>query len=625
MKRIIAVSVACILACTLSVARENPGIEERLHFSAPAIEENGEYTYVTLAECSSMYTEGYPLVPYLTKTYTFPLGTKINAITVIPHQVETLALSKKIAPAPPAVVVGSGDVPQPREGTIYTQDMWYPESWYRSSITVGIERGERHTFVTVHVFPMRYNAVRNEAMYASDMKVVIDYTPPAHPLLAADAYDLLIVAPQKYVSLLEPLKEHKDSHGVSTIIETTETILSTYSGRDDAEKLKYAIKDAIEEYGIEYVLLVGGLSSPIKSDTWLVPVRYAHLSYGDEKKTLCDLYFADIYKYEDGQPVFDDWDSNGNGIFGEFSMSGRDVMDFHPDVYVGRLACRSEKEVQTVVDKIIAYETGADPSWFKRVLLAGGDTFNDISGHNFLEGEIANQAVADYLDDFQAEKIWWSEGNANQKNLVSTWGEGFGFVHLSGHGSPGVWFVKDFQQNPNGKYIWMLDVYHMPLLKNGDKLPVVVIGGCHNSMYNTSLYASLTDVLKTVIIKYILGQPYLSYYWLPIPECHGWSLVRQSGGGAIATFGFTGYGLGQIGDYNDDDIPDCIQGLGTALELRFFEAYAEKGITVLGEAWGEAVSDYVDTFDCNKDSADRKTIQDWAMLGDPSLHIGGYQ
>ncbi|RLF56546.1 MAG: peptidase C25, partial [Thermoplasmata archaeon] len=68
-----------------------------------------------------------------------------------------------------------------------------------------------------------------------------------------------------------------------------------YSGRDDAEKLKYAIKDAVEEYGIEYVLLVGGLSSPIKSDTWLVPVRYDHLSYGDEKKTLCDLYFADIY------------------------------------------------------------------------------------------------------------------------------------------------------------------------------------------------------------------------------------------------------------------------------------------------------------------------------------------
>jgi len=31
--------------------------------------------------------------------------------------------------------------------------------------------------------------------------------------------------------------------------------------------------------------------------------------------------------------------------------------------------------------------------------------------------------------------------------MVNTLGEGAGFVHLSGHGSPGVWFAKDFVQN----------------------------------------------------------------------------------------------------------------------------------------------------------------------------------
>jgi len=39
---------------------------------------------------------------------------------------------------------------------------------------------------------------------------------------------------------------------------------------------------------------------------------------------------------------------------------------------------------------------------------------------------------------------------------------------------------------------------------------------------------------------------------------------------------------------------------------------------------GDAITEYANTFDCNKDSADRKTVDDWALLGDPPLKIGGY-
>ena len=41
-------------------------------------------------------------------------------------------------------------------------------------------------------------------------------------------------------------------------------------------------------------------------------------------------------------------------------------------------------------------------------------------------------------------------------------------------------------------------------------------------------------------------------------------------------------------------------------------------------AQGAAITDYVNEFDINKVSADRQMVQQWALLGDPSLLAGGY-
>ena len=36
------------------------------------------------------------------------------------------------------------------------------------------------------------------------------------------------------------------------------------------------------------------------------------------------------------------------------------------------------------------------------------------------------------------------------------------------------------------------------------------------------------------------------------------------------------------------------------------------------------ISDYVTFFNPNRDEIDRKTVEQWVLLGDPSLKIGGY-
>ncbi|HDN96151.1 MAG TPA: hypothetical protein ENG71_03710, partial [Thermoplasmatales archaeon] len=65
--------------------------------------DNGNYCILQLENALYMYSEGYPILPYYVKTYTYPAGTKINEINVEAKKIEEIKLEKKIQPAPPAI------------------------------------------------------------------------------------------------------------------------------------------------------------------------------------------------------------------------------------------------------------------------------------------------------------------------------------------------------------------------------------------------------------------------------------------------------------------------------------------------------------------------------------------
>ncbi|KAA0009535.1 MAG: peptidase C25, partial [Thermoplasmata archaeon] len=417
---------------------------------------------------------------------------------------------------------------------------------------------------------------------------------------------------------------------------TVENIYSSYDGRDGAEKVKYAIKDALENYGIKYVLLFGGKKSyltgnwgmdgPTKSNDalWYVPVRYVALNDNAEGGYLSDLYFADIY---DANGNFSSWDTNGNGIYGEWSFKGKDKdIDFAPDLAVGRLACRSLKEVENVINKIIYYENNAyGQSWFSKMLLVGGDTFDDRDVH--CEGEVSTLWFYEqYMaDEFEKTSLFVSDGTLTFGvtspnkiagrfawiNVINEFSKGYGFVVFDGHGSPTAW-ATHFKGHASHTDPWVngMMTYNMDLLRNKDMYPVMVIGGCHNSEFNISLL----DDFKN------------PWTYQPTYECFSWHLVRMANKGAIATLGNTGLGYGQGGGYdsNGNGIPDDVEYLGGYIEDRFFNAYGTKGKDILGETWQTAILDYIATYPPMEDQTDCKTIEEWVLLGDPSLQIGGY-
>ena len=120
-------------------------------------------------------------------------------------------------------------------------------------------------------------------------------------------------------------------------------------------------------------LCVGGRKPGLKEEWWL-PVRYSYLDDKSnwERKYLSDLYFADIY---DSNKNFSSWDTNGNGIFGEWRGNKAEdaPIDLYPDVYVGRWPARNGFEVEIMVAKTIEYEnTAYNKEWFRRFVCIAG-------------------------------------------------------------------------------------------------------------------------------------------------------------------------------------------------------------------------------------------------------------
>jgi hypothetical protein len=90
---------------------------------------------------------------------------------------------------------------------------------------------------------------------------------------------------------------------------TVENIYASYSGQDDAEKVRNCIIDYYQNHNLLYVIL-GGDADPANSSDMIIPYRgfYAN-AYGEiEYNIPSDLYFSNL----DGT-----WDDNGNGIWGE--------------------------------------------------------------------------------------------------------------------------------------------------------------------------------------------------------------------------------------------------------------------------------------------------------------------
>jgi hypothetical protein len=435
----------------------------------------------------------------------------------------------------------------------------------------------------------------------------------------AVASTFVIITPAEFVDELAVLQAHKESHGITTKIVTLDEIYSgAYfppMGRDAAEQVKYFIAHAYEMWGTSAVMLVGGKD--------LMPVRFTRTCfYGENMSELyvdypSDLYYADLY-FSNGS--FCSWDSNNDSIFADKNHSGcLDTVDLVPDVSVGRILTATESEVVTMVEKIVTYEnTTAGQEWFQRLIVCGADDARSLLieaslplslkrfGYPVWEGEFQGNAAARILSGFSVTKIYGSGFvRPNVKaltipNVNQAINEGAGFLMFNGHGSSDNAMSTNF---PFLKNIWLprpgyYSRADVELLTNGEKLPVVVLGGCNCGDFNAS-------------------------------DCPiAWKFIAHPDGGGIASVACTAGAVQLLGSL-------CTETYHGYLQMRLFSSYAG-GITRIGDLWCDCISGYLadgevlalgDAFsylNWRHLLANQYVLEQWTLFGDPTLKIGGY-
>ncbi|MCU0850214.1 MAG: C25 family cysteine peptidase [Candidatus Thermoplasmatota archaeon] len=585
----------------------------------PTLIEKDGFNQIELAGATTQLLEQHkPILPLYVKTFEIPFKSTNIQVTCIQKQINTMTLAQDIIPA---MIAPLSKMTQTTtyvtDPSIYDSDQWYPQTWYTYDLGAGRNQQDQQvTFVKVICYPVRYSPVNHLVDYTEGFDVTVTYTPPTIPQTVSTEYDMVIIAPKAFEDTLQPLIDFKNTKGVATMFKSVEDILAEYNGTDQPEQIKLFIKDAYDTYNITYVFLAGGLKSHIYAkdkDTtsagwkaWNVPVRYVSIPNDEDEGCLSDLYYGCLYN---ATGAFDSWDSNGDGVFAAWYLPGypTDKFDMYPEVYVSRCAVANTIELRHIVKKILNYEgTGPEEKpWYTNFIGVGGRTFAYFQGQP--DGEYLCQLAYNHtkqaIPALTLTKVFTTNRDIgglvpDKKDIPAAINKGAGFVAFEGHGSPSRWDTNWFDIDERTG----ITIVNFGRIQNKDMYPVIVVGGCHNGMYNISMIPAMKDKEGTTHFG----------YGYPIYMCFSWGLLLKAFGGAIGSTGCTGYGMGSGGN------PVSLSG---ELEMNFFYEIGN-GSTNLAQAHSLAIQKYVSEQSIT--STDAFVITNWAVFGDPSLRFGGY-
>jgi len=243
--------------------------------------------------------------------------------------------------------------------------------------------------------------------------------------------DYLIITHPDFLTQARRLADWRarpDGGGFRTAIVTTRDIYDEFaSGLFDPAAIRDFIRFATEHWrdgandpGLRYVVLLGDGHYDF---------RYlSALSRG------AGMW---VPPYEEGPTTTDDW-------FVIFSDAGL------PEVQIGRFAVQTPTDGREVVEKILAYESGADRGdWQNRVILASDDEFNPdlglqdetvfVNHSELLAGKLRPETVVEKVYEFEYQRDEQLQRPGAAAAFRDAWTRGALLVNYIGHGSPVLW------------------------------------------------------------------------------------------------------------------------------------------------------------------------------------------
>ncbi len=419
---------------------------------------------------------GEPQLPSKLIHIYLPPDSKMDSFNFTRKE-ETLQENFLIYPAQPPRVLSKEvtEFVEPKE-TIYNSALPYPEDIveYRGTNNLG-----GHQIASFLIHPLQYVPSKKTVILNREVKVKIftshktsifskkhfrksfdttvknfvknpEYVPLRMPF--NNEYDYVIITSSELDTIFDRLGAWKTKKGIRAKVVTTDSIYANYSGVDNAEKLRYFIIDAYQNWGISWVLLGG--------DTEIVPHRvvYAMDCQQNSGNDLpCDLYYSDL----DGN-----WNADGDTIFGEVA----DSVDMFPDVFVGRAPVENLIEAQTFVDKVLTYEKNPPTDYQTKLLFLAEILWWDI----YTDQGIAKDMIDDLSvpERFYIKKLYERDGNEYRATVLDALNEGYSIVNHDGHAHKDRMGIGGEE---GSDYLYISDV---DSLTNGSKYSILYSIGC---------------------------------------------------------------------------------------------------------------------------------------------------
>jgi len=450
--------------------------------------DNSGYDTIIMDQFSDRVITGDPMLPQRTFDVLLPPDVDMASLqlNMISSDSEVLDGTYDIKPSPKWLpqISNESDFEATMNESVYSSNADYPESFVSLLPT---SQMRKWMFVPVNFMPFQYNPVTKKLTLHKKVEIEISYSlneskPAMSGALASDtAFDdvassrfvnygqesnlytskakkeLQTTPASDYVIIttnaiedgstkLDDFVSHKESLGYNVLVVTEDDFngLTGQAPNHRAEKIRQWLKNNYISNGIKYVLLIGN-PTPYENGEGDIPMKMCWPRLGEDDKyeeSPTDYFYADLTG---------NWDINGNKYYGEWSdYTTTNGVDLAADVYVGRIPVYGADyaALDSILQKIIDYETSCDTEWRKSALLPM--SFSDIYTDGAYLGE---QMKTNYLDP-NGYSYWRmyqhgqsgpctvnsefsSEGNLEGGNAVpDRWANNdFGIVSWWGHGS----------------------------------------------------------------------------------------------------------------------------------------------------------------------------------------------
>jgi hypothetical protein len=234
-------------------------------------------------------------------------------------------------------------------------------------------------------------------------------------LKSEDVQYVIITNSTNYYSNFFPLAEWKTKKGVPARIVDDGWIKNTYTGNDTQEKIRNFIRDAVNTWETEWVLLGGDIS--------VIPYRggYGKVGSYPADSLPTDLYYSDL----DGN-----WDADADKTYGETT----DNVNLYPDVYVGRAPVETTAQVDNFVSKTMYYERNVS-SGYQLEMLFMAEKLDTNTDAGISKDYIGTQFVP---TRFNITKLYQTRNNLSKSSALYEMSQGKGIINHAGHCN---WYV----------------------------------------------------------------------------------------------------------------------------------------------------------------------------------------